>query len=137
MRIVSRSGGSGLKALFRLSRAAEKQNIAVRVSEFEAAQALVCILEWFAEGRAVIDEFRGKSIGVWRIDIGVPPHRGMTPGIRQRCNVPIGLKEELRSIAADDGEKRIPLRILKRRLKSKLFTIERDRSIDVADDEER
>ena len=65
MRIVSRSGGSGLKALFRLSRAAEKQNIAVRVSEFEAAQALVCILEWFAEGRAVIDEFSGKSIGVF------------------------------------------------------------------------
>ena len=119
------------------ARAAEKQNIAVRVGDFEAAQAVVRILEWCAEGRAVLDEFSGKSIGVWSIDKGVPPHEGMTHVIRQRRHVSIGLKEELRSIAADDGEKRIAIRLLKRRLKSKLFVIERDGSIDVADDEER
>jgi hypothetical protein len=61
----------------------------------------------------------------------------MTFGIRQRCNVAIGLNEELRSIAADDGEKRIPIRFLKGRLKPKLFAIERDGSINVADDKER
>jgi hypothetical protein len=57
-----------------LSRAAEKQNIAIRVSELETAQAIVCILEWCAEGRAVSDKFGGKTIGVWRVDIGIPPH---------------------------------------------------------------
>jgi hypothetical protein len=37
----------------------------------------------------------------------------MTLGIRQRCHVSVGLNEELRSIAADDGTKRIPIRLLK------------------------
>ena len=120
-----------------LSRTAEKQNVAVRVSELETTQAVVCIREWCAEGRAVIDKFGGKSIGVLRIDKGIPPHGGMTLGIRQRCHVPIAFNEELRPIAADDGEKRTPIRLLKRSLKSKLFAIERDGSIDVADDEER
>ena len=61
----------------------------------------------------------------------------MTLGIRQRCNVPIGFNEELRFIAANDGEERILIRLLKCRLRSKLLAIERDCSIDVADYEER
>jgi hypothetical protein len=69
----------------------------------------------------MIGKFGGKRIGVWRIDKGVPPHKGMTPGVRQRQRVFVGFDEELRSIAADDGEKGIPVRLLESRLKTKLI----------------
>jgi len=85
----------------------------------------------------MIGKFGGKRIGVWRIDIGVPPHGGMTLGVRQWQRVFVGFDEELRSVAADYGEKRIPIRLLESRLKTKLIAIERDGLIDVADDEER
>lgn len=50
------------------------------VSKLEAAQAVVYILEWRTENRAVIDKFTGKSIPIWGIDIGVLPHGWMTLG---------------------------------------------------------
>src|SRR5271166_4156360 len=111
--------------------------MSVRVREFEAAQSIACILQWRAEGHAVPKKFGGKRIRVGRINIGVPPHRWMTLGIRQRRNFSIGLDEQLRSIAAENGEEGIPLRLLKRGFKSQLLAIERDGSLDVADDEER
>jgi hypothetical protein len=49
----------------------------------------------------------------------------------------IGLDEELRSVTADDGEKRAPIRLLESRLKAKLVAIKSDGLIDVADDEGR
>ena len=48
----------------------------------------------------------------------------------------VGFEEELRSVAADNGEKRIPIRLLESRLKTKLIAVEGDSLIDVADDEE-
>jgi hypothetical protein len=42
----------------------------------------------------------------------------------------------LRSVAAEDGEKGISIRLLESRLKTKLVAVEGDGLIDVADDEE-
>src|ERR1700682_2754228 len=120
----------------RLSWSPEEQDVAVRIASLEAAQTVVCILKRCAECCATIGKFGGKRVGVWCIDIGVPPHGGMTLGVRQRQHVFVGLDAELRSVAADDGEKRIPIRLLESRLKTKLVAVEGDGLIDVADDEE-
>ena len=61
----------------------------------------------------------------------------MTPGVGHWNHVPLGLDEDLRSVAPHDSEERIPLWLLHRNLESKLFAIEPDRSINVADNEER
>ncbi|HMH12195.1 MAG TPA: hypothetical protein VK578_03735 [Edaphobacter sp.] len=84
----------------------------------------------------MICKFGGKRIGVWCIDIGVPSHGGMTLGVRQRQNVFVGFDEELHSVTADDGEKRISVWLLKSRLKTKLIAVEGDSLINIADDEE-
>jgi hypothetical protein len=97
----------------------------------------VCIRKRFAESRAVLGEVGGKSIGVGRIDKGVPAYPRMTLGIRQWWQVRMGLDEELRSVTEEDGKERILLRLLKRCFKSQLVAIERDGSIDVCDNEER
>jgi hypothetical protein len=60
----------------------------------------------------------------------------MTLGVRQRQRVFVGFDEELRSVASDDGEKRIPIRLPESRLKAKLIAVVGDGLIDVADDEE-
>jgi hypothetical protein len=41
----------------------------------------------------------------------------------------------LRTVAADDGEERIPIRLLESYLKSKFVAVEGDGFIDVADDD--
>src|SRR6185437_14390189 len=119
-----------------LSGTAEEQNVAVRIANLEAAQAIVRILKRRAEDCAVFGKFGGKRVGVGCIDIGVSSHKGMTPGVRQRLHVLIGFDEELRSAAAEDGEKWISIRLLESRLKPKLVAVEGDGLIDVADDEE-
>ena len=120
---------------------AEEQDVAVRVANLEAAETIVGILERHAEGCATIGKsigkFGGERIRVWRIDEGIPPHVGMTLGVRQRRDVFLGLDEDLRSVAADDGEKRVSIRLLESRLKAKLVAVKSDGLIDVADDEER
>lgn len=60
----------------------------------------------------------------------------ITLGVRQRRRAFVGFDEELRSLAADAGDKRIPIRLLESRLKTKLIAVEGDGLIDVADDEE-
>src|ERR1700676_5274360 len=60
----------------------------------------------------------------------------MTLGVRQRHRVFVGFDEQLRSVAADDREKRIPIRLLESRLETKLVAVEGDGLLDVADDEE-
>ena len=89
-----------------------------------------------AEGCAMIRKFNGQRIGVLGIDKGIPPHGGITLGVRQRRCVFIGFDEELRSVAADDGEKRISVWLLESCLETKLLGVEGDGFIDVADDEE-
>lgn len=121
----------------RLPWSPEEQDVAVRIANLEAAQTVVCILKRRAECCAMIGKFGGERIGVWCIDKGVPPHGGMTLGVRQWQHVFVGFDEELCSVAADDGEKRIPIRLLESRLKTKLIAVEGNGLIDVADDEER
>ena len=84
----------------------------------------------------MIGKFDGERIGVWCIDVGIPPHGGITLGVRQRRRAFIGLDEELRSVTANDGEKRTPIRLLESRLKAKLVAVKCDGLIDVANDEE-
>jgi hypothetical protein len=54
-------------------RVPEKQDIAVRVSHFKAAQAIVSVLERRAKRRAGSGKVGGKSVRVRRKDKGVPP----------------------------------------------------------------
>jgi len=84
----------------------------------------------------MIGKFEGERIGVWSIDVGIPPHGEMAPGVRHRRRVFIGLDEDLRSVAADDGEKGVSIRLLEFRLEAKLVAVKGDGSIDVTDDEE-
>jgi len=120
-----------------LSWPAEEQDVAVRVANLEAAQTVVRILKRYAECCAVIGKFDGERIGVWCIDEGIPPHGGMPLGVRQRRRVFIGVDQELRTVASDDSEKRISIRLLESRLKAKLVAVKRDGLIDVTDNEER
>ena len=59
----------------------------------------------------MIGEFDGERIRVWCIDVGIPPHGRTTRWVRQRRGVFIGLDEDLRSVAAEDGEKRVSVRL--------------------------
>jgi hypothetical protein len=95
------------------------------------------ILERYAEGCAMIGKFDGESVGVWCIDEGIPPHGGITLGVRQRRRVFIGFDEDLRSVAANDGEKRVSIGLLESRLKAKPVAVKSDGLINVADNEER
>lgn len=83
----------------------------------------------------MIGEFGSESVGIGRVDEGVQPQVAMTLGIRHWCNASLGLKEDLGSIAEDDGEEKILIRLLEGGFKSKLVAIEGDGSNDVADDE--
>ena len=87
---------------------AEEQNVAVRVANLETAQTIVRILKRSAELCAAPGKFGSECIGIRCIDKGVPPHVGVTLVVWQGRHIFVGLDEELRSIAADDGEKRIP-----------------------------
>jgi hypothetical protein len=58
----------------------------------------------------MISKFDGKRIGVWCRELGIPPHGGTALWVRQRRRVFIGLDEDLRSVAADDREKRVSIR---------------------------
>jgi hypothetical protein len=125
----------------RLPWSTEEQDVAVGVADLEAAKTVVGILEGHAEGGSTIGKsigkFGGERIRVWRVDEGIPSHMGMTLGVWQWRHIFLGLDEDLRPVAADDGEKRVSLRLLVSRLKAKLVAVESDGLIDVADDEER
>jgi hypothetical protein len=49
----------------------------------------------------MIYKIDGKRIGVWGIDKGIPPHGGMTLGVRERRRIFVGFDQDLRSVAAD------------------------------------
>ena len=114
----------------------EEQDVAVRVANLEPAKTVAGILERHAKCCAMIGKFAGERIWVWGIDEGIQAQVAMTRMVRHWRYVPLGLDEDLRSVAADDGEKRIPIRLLESRLKTKLIAVKGDGLIDVADDEE-
>ncbi len=66
----------------RLSGAPKKQDVAVRVSDLEAAQAVTGILQRIAEWRAALNEFGSQRVGIGRVAIGIPPHGRIASGIR-------------------------------------------------------
>lgn len=115
----------------------EEQNIAVRIANLEAAKTVARILQGHAEGRSITRKFGGQPIWVFHVNERIQPQVAMAPGVRHRLYAPLGLDEDLRSVAADDGEKRILLRLLESRLKTKLVAVKSDGLIDVADDEAR
>jgi len=102
----------------RMPRSAEEQYVAVRIANLETAKTVVGILERLAECCSMIGKFGSESIGVGGVDVGIPPHEGMTLGVRQRRRVFMGLDEDLGSVAADDGEKGVSIRLLESRLKA-------------------
>ncbi len=99
------------------------------------------ILERRAEGCSTFGKttgkFGGERIGVWGIDEGIQSQVAMTLGVRHRRHVSFGLDEDLRSVAADDGEKRVSIWLLESCLKAKFVAVKSDGLIDVADDEAR
>jgi len=84
----------------------------------------------------MIGKFDSERIRVWCIDVSIPPHGRTTLWVRQWFCVFIGLDEDLRSVAADDGEKRVSIRLPESGLKAKLVAVKSDGLIDIADDEE-
>src|SRR5580692_8116265 len=112
-------------------RTAEEQYVAVGVGNLETAQTVVRILERFAECRAMIRKFGGKCIGVWRVDKCVQAQMGMTLGVRDRRHISLGFDEDLRSVAADNGEERILIRRQESRLETKLVAVEGDGWFDI------
>ena len=144
-RLITTVGGTKTNILHEARRiatrpllwSAEEQHVAVRIANLEAAETIVGIIKRYAECCSVIGKFDRERIGVWRIDVGIPPHGGITLGVRQRRRVFIGLDEDLRSVATDDGEKRVSIRLLEFRLEAKFAAVKCDGLIDVADDEER
>ena len=115
----------------RLSWSTEEQDIPVRVANLEAAKSIVGILERHAEGCSMIGKFDGERILVWCIDEGISAHRGIALRVRERRSVFIRLDETLGSVAADDGEKRVSIWLLKSCLKTKLVAVKNDGLIDV------
>jgi len=119
----------------------EEQDVAVRVANLEAAKTVVGILKGHAECRPTVGKsvgkFGGERFGVWGIDEGIQPQVGMTLGVWQWRHVFLGLDEDLCSVAADDGEKRVSIRLLESGLEAKLVAVKSDGLVDVADDEER
>src|SRR4030095_1117164 len=119
-----------------LSWAAEKQHIAVRVSDLEAAQTVGRIPAGIAERDAARRELRRQSVRIGRGAIGIPSHRRIAPGIGQWRSL-ARLEEEHRPVATDDCEKWLLIRFLKSRLEAELLLIEGDALLDAAYDEER
>lgn len=115
----------------------EEQNVAVRVANLEAAETVVGILEGHAKFCSTIGKFGGERIRVRHINEGIQPQVAMTLGVRQRLYVSLGFDKDLGSVAADDGEKRVSIRLLESRLKAKLVAVKSDGLIDIADDEAR
>jgi len=114
----------------------EEQDVAVGIGDLEAAQAVVCIFQRCAECCAMTGKFGGKGIGVWCVDVGVPAHEGMTLVVRERRHILIGFDQDLRSVAANDGEEWIPIRLLESCVETEFIAVEGDGLIDIADDEE-
>jgi hypothetical protein len=81
-------------------------------------------------------EIRRRVHPVLHIDEGIQPQVGMTLGVRQRCHVFLGLDEDLPSVAADDGEKRVSIRLLESGLKAQTVAVKGDGLIDISDDED-
>jgi hypothetical protein len=79
----------------------------------------------------------GERIRVCRIDEGIQPQVGMALAVRQRRHIFFGLDKDLRSIASDDGEKRVALRLSQSNLKAQFVAVESDGLIDIADNEAR
>jgi len=121
----------------RLLWSAEEQHVAVRVANLKAAKIIVGVPKGHTERCAMIGKYGGERIRIWRIDEGIPPHGGTTLWVRQRLRVFIGFDEDLRSVASNDREKRISIRLLESRLKAQPVAVESDGLIDVADNEER
>jgi hypothetical protein len=100
----------------------------------------VGVFQRHVEGYAAVvkstGKLDGKRIGVGRIDVGIPAHGGMALGVWQGCRVLLGLEEDLRSVADDDGKKGVLIRLLVGHFKTKFVAVESDGLIDVADDEE-
>ena len=128
-------------ATLRLPWSTEEQDVAVGIRNLEAAKTVVGILKGHPEGCCTvckaIGKFGGERIRVRCINVGIPPHVGMPLWVRQRRRVFLGLDQDLRSVAPDDGEKRVPIRLLESRLKAQLVVVKSDGLLNVADDEER
>ena len=118
-----------------LPRSPEEQGVVVRVADLEATQTVVGVLERFAEGDVPLGKFDGKRIGILNVDEGVQTQVVMTLVVWLRRDTAFRFNEDLRSVAADDGEERVPIGRLESCLETKLVAIKGDGLRDVADDE--
>ena len=123
------------RQLWELPGSSEEQGVIVGIADFEATQTVVCVLKRLAEEDALIGEFRGKCVGIFNVDKCVPPLVGMTLVVWLGRNTAFRFNEDLRSVAADDGEEGVLIGRLEPCFETKLIAIKGDGSGDVADDE--
>jgi len=121
----------------RLPGSAKEQDVAVRVANLEPAKTIVSVLQRHAEGCSVIGKFGGERIRVWGIDEGIQPQEAVTLRVRHRHYVSLSLDKDLRSVAADDREKGVSIRLPESCLKAKLVAVKSNGLFDVANDEGR
>lgn len=126
----------GKRGETRLAWSSEEEDVPVGVGDLEAAEAVVGVLEGRAEDYVGGGEFGSEGIGVGGIDEGVPAHGGVAAGVWERWYILVGLDEELGSVAAEDGEEGILVRLLESRFKAEFVAVEGDGPVEVADDEE-
>ena len=91
------------------------------------------ILERRAKFCTMIRKFSGERVRVGCIDEGIQPQVAMTLRVRHRHHIFLGFDEDLRSVAADDREKRVSLRLLKSHLKAQLVAVISNGLPDAAD----
>src|SRR6202034_3585241 len=115
----------------------EEQDVAVGIANLEAPKTVACVFERHAKCDAMVGEFGGQRIRIGDIDEGIQPQVGMTSGVRQRHYVSFGFDKDLGAVAADDGEKRILLRLAESGFKAELVAVKSDGSLDVGDNEGR
>jgi hypothetical protein len=120
-----------------VSRAAEEEDVPIRICDLESTQPIVSILERFAERGAMADELGSECIRVGYIEIGIPSRPRIALWIRKR--IAASLDEERRTVSADNRKKWVLFgrgRFLKRHLESERVSVERDGSMHVLHDEE-
>src|SRR5215213_2912569 len=89
-----------------LSRAAEEQNVSIRVLELEASKAVVRVLEWLGELNAARQVLCRQCIGIRHLDVGVPPRSRIPCMVRDGCDADI-LEHNHGAFASNDTKEGI------------------------------
>src|SRR6185437_1342552 len=94
------------------------------------------VFERGAELGAAAGKIGGQRVRVGGVNESVPPQKGMALEVGHRNDAALGLDQDLRAFAADDGEEGTLGRSRVSRLETQRVAVEGDRPPNVADDPE-